>query len=525
MEYHDSGSTHDQPSKEEILAIIRQRKDEFTSEEVLNALQADTSLQTREKDEKSTETPKQSGRNRLAQRKAISVVAYSFGAVIILAGVTLLIAQFWQELGSVMRIMVTFGLGLAVYFSIVILETSNKSPYTLRAALAVVSFLLTATGTWVLMVELFDSPAVSAINLTMSILLLAMAGTLNLIRNSAVYLLFFIAFTTWALYSFLSLDSLYRTGSALMEQPESIYAYLTILIGGSYFLLARYWKEKHHWLSNVLFIFSTFFLSVPFFILGEIYQTLGWNLVGLTAVTALSRASFRLRSPSITVTGGLIMIGYIISGIGLGPGVIFNIFGVPLSLLFLVLIIIGVVKKNSYLPHLLVMILATTWFFYTALYLEFVQKLLNTYMQHPEAITMILTSLISIGYIIISYKLSEKEGRFPRFTALLYFIGGVGLVAPLMFLAEYYTGFWDVIALVALGAFIAFGTWIERKSVIITGGLLLAIYIFVISFRHFADTLGWTFALIIAGFMLIGAGYLSYHLASRTIHSDETAVE
>ena len=512
-----------QTSKEDILALLRQRKEEFTPEEILEVLEKDSPQTTTEENGKPGKQAGNFSRGRSTRQKTFSAITYSLGVLVVMVGVALLIGQFWQDLESGVRIMVTFGLGLAVYFSVVILEGVNKSPHTLRTALAMLSFLLTVSGTGVLLIELFESLPGSTINLTMSLLLTLMAGALCVIRRSGTYLLFLVAFATWVLYSFISLESLYRISNSLMEQPDSLYAYLSILIGFIYFLLGQYWREEHTRLSKVLFILGTAGLSIPFLILSEIYQTLSWNLVGLIVLATLSRVSFRLGLPSVTVTTGLILTSYITSGTRLGPNTIFNIFGIPLSFLLLILIITGTIKKHSYWPHLLVIILSITWFFYTVLFLNSVQVLLNTHMRYPEAITMILTSLISIGYIIISYRISRNIDRYPKFTSLLYFMGGLGLVTPLMFLAEYYSNFWDIIALIALGIFIAFGGWINKKSVIVTGGLLLAGYIFVISFRYFAENLGWPFALIIAGFLLIGAGYLYYRLASRAENSIEPA--
>ncbi|MGM0629309.1 MAG: DUF2157 domain-containing protein [Patescibacteria group bacterium] len=121
------------------------------------------------------------------------------------------------------------------------------------------------------------------------------------------YLLVITASLTLLPYTFLSLNFI-QEAINLMNNPESIYLILTSLMGLSYILTGYFLDEKQKFerFSNVLYLFGSFGLIVPFFFLAFIYTGI-WDVVSIMSIIAIiSLGVYQLRKILI-IPGGVLL--------------------------------------------------------------------------------------------------------------------------------------------------------------------------------------------------------------------------
>ncbi len=490
-----------QRTKEEILKEIRERRGDISKEELLAAL-----------DEKKEETKKPARSS--SKQKLISSVSYVIGSIIVLLGVLLLFSEFWDVMGSVFRIGVTFGIGFLVFALVIFLETNLWGPRILKEPLSILSGILVFSGSFIAFNELTTIDITPGVYLTIFSILAVMFASLYSIRNSSVYLFFIISFVTGIFYSAISVKAIQERLLKIMQHPEAVYAYLTSLIGVSYLYLAYFLKRKG--ISSLLYLVGVLALIRPLFLLVEIYSAPAWNIVAALFIIALAFAARYLKSMALYVAGLIVLFGSIFTLISgeVTSGIIWSLLSVIAIVVFFILFVVLKKRKLTSFPCLTLIAGSLTLLPYTILAINPIQDIINR-LENPYSVYMLLTSIIGLVYISIGYFFREKFNFYESFSKLLYFIGPLVLTVPMFFLADIFTGVWDLIAVIFIFGVISLGIYLQEKNLIFSGGGLLAIHIIVISYRYFVDTIGWPITLIIVGFLLVGIGYFSFLLSKK----------
>ena len=120
---------------------------------------------------------------------------------------------------------------------------------------------------------------------------------------------------------------------------------------------------------------------------------------------------------------------------------------------------------------------------------------------------------IGLSYCVFAYAWRDTPRR--ELSGVLYGFGSLGVLASALAL-----GGWKPDAYLAWEITypgLAFGAmflslWLRSRSMLVFGAIAVMAYIGKITAEYFADSLNWPLMLILAGFVLIGMGYLTYHL-------------
>ncbi|MCF7845520.1 MAG: DUF2157 domain-containing protein [Candidatus Pacebacteria bacterium] len=476
-------------TKEELLKEVREMRGELTKEELLSAL----------KEEKPAKDPKPA----FSGQQLLSAVSYSIGALIVLTGVSLLVWEFWDVMGSAFRIGVTFGMGVLLFAFIAILEGLSRGPAIMKEPLAILSGLLVFFGSFVVVNEVASMDTTPMFFLIISSMLAVMFATLNAFRKSSVYMFFITASATGAFYSAISTEVVMNSLASVMSKPVAVFAYLTSLIGLSYLFLAKTIERRY--LTSLLYFLGAGMIVIPFFFLADLYSTSFWSIIAYLALAGVGLFAFRFRLGAVLLGGFVSLIGAVASGF-------YGIF-VPL-IVFAVFSFFGRRKDEGKFSYLLLIAIALTAIPYAVISLNFINE---TMMGLKSEITpyALLTSLIGLTYIASGWLYREKLEIFKSFSRLLYFFGSFALIVSFFFLADIYTGVWDVIAFLFIVAIISLGVYLSEKIFIFSGAFLLVVNIITVSYRHFVDSIGWPIALILIGFLTVGVGYFSYFLSRK----------
>lgn len=162
-------------------------------------------------------------------------------------------------------------------------------------------------------------------------------------------------------------------------------------------------------------------------------------------------------------------------------------------------------------------ILFGTWLFYSSMAWIFGQN--YEWLKHFEYLTL----AVGLSYIFLGYYFSRNEKKF--LTGFLYSFGILGFLGSAFALGGWSPDqniFWELIFPIFVFGAIFLSIYVKSKSFLVFGSLFLMAYILKITGEYFTSGLGWPLALVIAGFMLIAVGYLSYYLNRKYISQNES---
>ena len=132
--------------------------------------------------------------------------------------------------------------------------------------------------------------------------------------------------------------------------------------------------------------------------------------------------------------------------------------------------------------------------------------------------------LVGLSYILLGYAFAK--GSMSALTGWLYSAGIIAFLGAALALGGWQPQqnvFWELIfPALALGT-VFLSVYLKSRSFLIFGSLFLMGYILKITAEYFTDTLGWPFALVMAGFALIGIGYGTLYLNKRYIRKGDKA--
>jgi Predicted membrane protein (DUF2157) len=234
----------------------------------------------------------------------ITKMLYALGAIVVVLGIIIFVGQLWEDLSSVTRIIITFGLGI-LFTGAGSALMHQSTTENLGKAFHFMGGMLIPGGAVVILEEsgLGNDTALPAALIFSLLTIFFMA--LNTIHKHAILTFFCIAHATIAAY---------LLTTTLIEGQfgvtDDIYIYLTMILGVSYLLLARAFSETwNKSLSNMLYVLgSGGFLGAAFLnvIENEVWQLFYFALVGGCLWTAV-----HLRSRIVLVMSMLFLVIHI----------------------------------------------------------------------------------------------------------------------------------------------------------------------------------------------------------------------
>lgn len=283
-------------NKEELLIAI----ENMSAEKIVSKEQLLAAFDRGQKNIKGVADPSES---------TMSQLLYYIGGGIVFIGISILIGQHWASLGSLVRILLTLGVGLGFFITAVLARQSDKTA-RLAQAFFFIAGLLLPLGLSVT----FDAAGLLMSNTgvqTMAALIL-FAGFLvtYALYEETVLLLFTIIFATW-LYSAL-------TGFLVTSMPSvgwRFECYRTLVVFISYLCLGYYYFLSHErkgimgWL---LGLGSFGFLGITLALGGwKPTQSLLWELIYPFITFGFLYWSIILRSRAVLFFGAAALVGYL----------------------------------------------------------------------------------------------------------------------------------------------------------------------------------------------------------------------
>lgn len=128
-----------------------------------------------------------------------------------------------------------------------------------------------------------------------------------------------------------------------------------------------------------------------------------------------------------------------------------------------------------------------------------------------------LTLALGACYVLVGNGLSSFK-NYARLSGVYYFIGSVGIYSALMSLSGWKPDqslvFELIYVLAVIGGMYLSVKW-SARGLFLSSTLALFAFIIKITAEYFSDALGWPFALIIAGGLMIAAGFLVANVRGR----------
>ncbi len=229
---------------------------------------------------------------------------YIIGGVIVVTGIITLISQMWDALNSPLRILITLGLGLLLTGSGSVL-LKKKPEDMIGLVFQAMGGALIPGGALVTLHELSTGldtvwPVAIAFGAITAFYLL-----LNAAHKNA--LLTFFAITNGTAFLYLLTDAVLSTP---FYQNGSFYAYLTMVIGASYLLLAYAFREGwNQKLSRALYLFGTLgFLGAAF---SRVFDSGFWQIFYFFILGASVLLSVYLKKRTILVLSMLFLVAHV----------------------------------------------------------------------------------------------------------------------------------------------------------------------------------------------------------------------
>lgn len=262
---------------------------------------------------------------------SVTKMLYVLGASIVVIGIIIFVQQIWYDIGSFGRISVTLGLGLLIT-AIGSVLLKNRPEENLGTVFHFIGGMLIPGGAIVTLSELdVDFVSLWPVAITFGVIF-AFYLLLNSVHKNAILTFFAIANGT---------AFVYLVVEAIVDGPfyrhEDLYAYLTMVIGASYLLLAHAfrdgWNKK---LIGVLYFFGiTGFLGAAF---SQVFDSVPWQMLYFIIVIGGLALSVYMRNRSILVMSTLFLIAHVSY---ITSEYFANSLGWPISLVILGFVFIG----------------------------------------------------------------------------------------------------------------------------------------------------------------------------------------
>lgn len=238
---------------------------------------------------------------------SLTKMLYILGATIVIIGIIIFITQIWDDIGSFGRIMVTLGLGLLIA-AIGSALLKQKPEDNIGPIFHVIGGLLIPGGAVVTLSEL-SKPGVNFVSLWPITITFGIIFVFYLLL-SAIHkhpILTFFAIANGTAFIYLLFE-------AMFEGPhykhEDLYAYLTMVIGACYLLLAYFFRDG--WNKKLIgalhFLGITGFLGAAF---SQVFDSDLWQFFYFIIVLGGLFLSVYVRSRIILVMSTIFLICHI----------------------------------------------------------------------------------------------------------------------------------------------------------------------------------------------------------------------
>lgn len=235
---------------------------------------------------------------------SVTKMLYVLGAAIVVIGIVIFVSQIWDDIGSFGRIAVTLGLGFLIT-AIGSMLLKSKPDQNIGTVFHFIGGMLIPGGAVVTLSELnVDFVSLWPVAITFGVIF-AFYLLLNSVHKNAILTFFAIANGTAFVYLLVE---------AIVDGPfyrhEDLYAYLTMVIGASYLLLAHAfrdgWNKK---LIGVLYFFGiTGFLGAAF---SQVFDSVPWQMLYFLIVIGGLFLAVYVRNRSILVMSTLFLIAHV----------------------------------------------------------------------------------------------------------------------------------------------------------------------------------------------------------------------
>lgn len=168
-------------------------------------------------------------------------------------------------------------------------------------------------------------------------------------------------------------------------------------------------------------------------------------------------------------------------------------------------------KRNFFL---LFAIIFGTWLFFAATDMM-VRK--DGFYNYYNDFFKYRTLLTGLSYILLGYSFVADEFK-KALSGPLYGFGIFGLLGASLWMGGWKPQqniFWELIFPVMVFTTLFLSTQLKIKSFLSFGTIFLILFICKITGEYFTDSMGWPFALVLAGFALIAVGYLFFYLDKK----------
>jgi len=233
---------------------------------------------------------------------SVTKMLYVLGAAIVVTGIVFFVYEIWDDIGAIGRIAVTLGLGFLIT-AIGSMLLKSKPDENIGTGFHFIGGMLIPGGAVVTLSEISSSTD-WMIAITFGIVF-AFYLLLNYVHKNAVLTFFAIANGTAFVYLLVE---------AIVDGPfyrhGDLYAYITMVIGASYLLLAHSFREGwNKKLIGVLYFFGiTGFLGAAF---SQVFNSVPWQMLYFIIVIGGLALSAYMKSRSILVISTLFLIAHV----------------------------------------------------------------------------------------------------------------------------------------------------------------------------------------------------------------------
>lgn len=165
-----------------------------------------------------------------------------------------------------------------------------------------------------------------------------------------------------------------------------------------------------------------------------------------------------------------------------------------------------------------VLFIAFAVIFGTWLFAAVTEWLIARSFVYSDSFTEYRVLVIGATYLLLAPAFARRQ--WDTLTMLIQTAGCIAVLGSTLSLGGFFPDrsiFWELIYPAIVFGFMLAGAHLRVRPFLFFGAVFLMIYVGKITGEYFQDSLGWPLALVIAGFALMGIGYLTLHLNKKYI--------
>ena len=258
-------------------------------------------------------------------------VFYAIGAIIVLIGVIILLAQNWSDIGFLGRIVTTLGISFGAYVAGLLLRKPDQD--RLSQVMFAISFVLAPFGSYVFLREA-SIDFTSGVQIITALIWAIIFGTALYITRKNILVLFTIALVTWAYYALAV--KVFAVG---YYYDIGFIKWATMIVGVSYLLIA--YKHASDVVRNTLYAFGTLAILGAGISIGGAF-----DIVFIALIFAGFYGSVYLKNRAMLILSAIFLTAHIIK---LTSKYFVNSISWPVALIAVGFVVIGIGYMTLYL--------------------------------------------------------------------------------------------------------------------------------------------------------------------------------